>query len=392
MFNRSTLRFCTVLHGWRTFVRTQRLFLKPVMVLGWTIWFAWFWFAWFVAQSTAALAQSEERVGAIEVSDVYLSPRFHYLESRSGRFELGETFVGFRWHRDQDVSANVLLGSRELSSPPRRYIDLDERKDPEVALVEAYIEAQSLVGKMRLGQIPLPFGIEGARGEARLQFPRSLLWRGRWLGLRDRGFAYSVEHKGYLNEWAIHNGEGGEERDNQLWLTARWSVRWSARGRDDFFAGLSGSTGRTTPASTDDLVLPRTQLNAGLIPSENARVRIGNVFFEWSKRTFGLVAEGTLGESVQASSRARFRGGHMDLHYYWSQRIGIHARFDALDPSNRFKNDREEETTLGLSLRGLYSNSVVYFLATQAHLEGHQTDRHEAMLIWRLTPVALSSR
>ncbi len=369
---------------WDSPRRNSVLVSKPVLMLALAVWLG--------CQPALSQVQSGERVGSLELSDVYLSPRFHYLENRVGHFELGESSVGFRWHRDQDVSVNILLGSQELVAPPRRYVDLDSGKDSDVALVEAFVEAQSLVGKMRLGQIPLPFGVEGARGESGLQFPRSLLWRGRWIGLRDQGFAYSVEHKGFQNEWAIHHGEGGEDRDNQLWLTSRWSYRWSARGRDDFYAGLSASTGRTTPASTDDLVIPRSQVNAGLIPSENARVRIGNLFFEWQKPTFVMVAEGTVGESLQMNSRARFRGGHTDFHYYWSQRIGIHARYDALDPSNRFENDRLEETTLGLSLRGLYSNSVVYFLFTQSHLQGHRPHRHEGMVIWRVTPVALTFR
>lgn len=329
-----------------------------------------------------AQAFAEERVGVLSLDELYLSPTFHYFEGRNGSFEFGDSSAALRWRRDETVSAVLMLGNYDLLGVPRRYLTSAEDGE-KIAVLEAYGEALTALGRFRLGQIPLPFGTEAARGEARLRLPRSLLLREKWMGLRDRGVSFFVENRGFFSEWAVHNGESGADKDNQIWFTSR--LGWY--GGRGWYVGASGAVGRTTPASTASSALPaRTSADAGLNPLESSKVRIGNAFIEWGTNPLAIVLEATAGETLQASGTSAFRGAHADLNYSISKYVGSVARYDILDPS-KSAGDRREEATLGLYFKGLYQTSVLYLLGTRIHREGISPDRHEGMLIWRLTPV-----
>ncbi len=332
-----------------------------------------------------ASAALEERVGVLEVYDVFLEPQFRYFETRNGGFEAGNSLISFRWLRDESVSAVVTAGTDQLVGRPRRYRGGSEAG---LALAEAYVETRSSLGDVRFGRVPLPFGTESGRGEARLRLPRAMVHRAGYLGLRDQGLSYAIENRGFSSEWAVHNGEGGPDLDNQIWFTSRWG--W--QGGDGLSLGFSGSAGRTTPLSTQDAALSRSEAVAGLDPDRSSKQRFGNAFVEWDARPLGVVLEGTFGESEQAGSIRRLRSGHLDLFYALSRRWGLLARYDVLDPDGRVRGDRQDEATLGVSLGGAYGTSTVYVLGTRAHLQGAARARHEAMLIWRLTPLARGPR
>lgn len=334
----------------------------------------------------AQAATLEERIGILEVQDLFLEPQFHYLETRRGEFQAGNSLVSLRWRRDDAISAVATLGTESLLGRPRRYQDSAE--STELALAEAYIEARSSLGDWRFGRVPLPFGTEAGRAEARLRLPRSMVFRERWLGLRDQGFSFAIENRGFYSEWAVHNGEGRDDLDNQIWFTSRWGYS----SEDGWNLGASGSAGRTTPASTQSADGLRTSLDAGLDPDRSSKQRYANAFFEWESRALSAVLEGTFGESEQADTISRLRSGHLDLGYAWTKNLGILVRHDILDPNDRTTGDRQDETTVGLSWRGDYATSVFSLLGTRAHLEGHRPDRHEARLIWRLTPLARGPR
>ena len=333
----------------------------------------------------SAHAALEERLGVLEVSDLFLEPSFHYFETRTGGFEAGNSLLSIRWLRDENIAAIVTMGTRDLVGRPRRY---RAGTEAEFTLAEAFIEAHSSFGDIRFGRVPLPFGTESGRGEARLRLPRSMLFREAWIGLRDQGLAYAIENKGFFSEWSIHNGEGGPDLDNQIWFTARWG--W--QGGDGIYTGFSGAAGRTTTESTQDSTRTRTTALSGIDPDQSSKNRFGNLFFEWDGLPFGALIEGTFGETEQARTIQRLRAGHVDLSYTISRRLGLLARYDILDPNDRTQRDRQDETSIGFSLKGRYSTSALYVFATKTHIEGSAQDRHEAMVVWRLTPLARSPR
>jgi hypothetical protein len=325
-------------------------------------------------------AFAEERLGTLEVSDLFLEPRFGYEEGSFGGFEPGNSLVSFRWIRDQVVSATVTAGTQELVGRPRRYVP--ESSD-ELTLAEAFIEARSSLGIFRFGRISLPFGTESGRPESALRFTRSRLMRERWLGLRDQGLSYSVEHRGFFNDWAVHNGESGRSLDNQTWITARWG--WADEKQ---FTGFSGSTGRTKPSSTQVTSAPlRTTADAGLDPNLDAKIRFGNVFYTYEGFPFGWGIEATAGETRQAGQTSLLRAAHVDAQYYVTHNVSFLARWDYLEPSNKILDDRVEDSTIGMSWRGWYETSTLYFFLSRVGIQGTQDNNHQALIVWRLTPV-----
>lgn len=327
---------------------------------------------------------AQERIGTLMVSDLYLEPRFLYQEGESGGFSAGNSLVSFSWVRDEVISATVTAGTRELVGRPRRF--LVESED-ELTLAEAYIEARSTLGTFRFGRVPIPFGTEGGRAESNLKFRRSLLFRDGWIGLRDQGLSYRIDHKNFFNEWAIHNGESGEDLDNQTWFTGRWG--WT---NDKIYTGFSGSTGRTTPASTQDATASRTYLDAGLDPNTGSRLRFANAFFEWDDRIFSFEIEGTLGDTRQVGQSASLTAAHADVQYRIKNNFSVLGRYDILEPNNKMADDETEETTLGFSYRGWYETSTLYLFATRVREQGNEDSNHQILLIWRLSPVATSNR
>ena len=328
----------------------------------------------------ASIASAQERLGTLEVADLFIEPRFQYREWRDGGFEAGNSLVSFRWIRDDVVSATITAGTQDLVGRPKRYVGASE---DELTLAEAFIEARSTLGTFRFGRVALPFGTESGRPESQLRFPRSIFFRERWLGLRDQGISYSVEHRGFFNDWAVNNGEGGTNLDNQNWFTARWG--WSDRKN---FGGFSGSTGRTNPSATQDSLGSRTIADAQLDPNAPARLRFGNIFYQFEGRNFGWGLEGIVGETRQNDQITIMRAGHLDFQYWISKNVSALARWDWLEPSNRFNDDQVQEQTFGISWRGWYETSTLYLLASRVQTQGNDDSNHQALVIWRLSPLA----
>lgn len=329
-----------------------------------------------------AVSTAQEKIGTLSVSDLYLEPRFLYQEGESGGFSAGNSLVSFSWIRDEVISATVTAGTRELVNRPRRFI---VESEDELTLAEAYIEARSTLGTFRFGRVPIPFGTEGGRAESNLKFRRSLLFRDGWIGLRDQGLSYTIEHRNFFNEWAIHNGESGEDLDNQTWFTGRWG--WT---NDKIYTGFSGSTGRTTPASTQDVTGSRTFADAGLNPDISSRLRFANVFFEWDYKVFSFEIEGTMGDVRQASQSATLTAAHADFQYRIKKNFSVLGRYDILEPSNKVAEDKIEESTFGLAYRGWYETSTLYLFASRVREQGNDDSNHQVLLIWRLSPLATS--
>jgi len=341
------------------------------------------------AQNQAPVLGQSERLGILEIREIFLEPRFRYYETRSGEFDLGNSLIGFQWIRDDVISAVLTAGARDLVSRPRFYRSTNES---DFTLIEAFIQADSIVGNFRFGRVPLPYGLESGRGEAILRLPRSLIFSQQWLGLRDQGLAYEIEFHGFSSEWAVHNGEGGENLDNQIWFTSRWA--WS--GGAGVLLGFSGATGRTTPMSTmlepGSTAPPRTLTEAGIDPTQSSKIRFGNLFFEYEKPWLSLAAEGHVGEFVQNSEKTRLRGGHADVRLSLNRTLSLLARWDVLDPNDRLKDDRLQQATLGFSVRGLYDTSTIYILASRSEQQGQTQPTHEGWVIWRLAPYARGPR
>jgi hypothetical protein len=325
-------------------------------------------------------AGAAENLGRIEVSDIFLEPIYTNVEPHQGSFSLGSSYLGASWTIDSVLSAQLKFGSRDLINSPIRYGPTTSLS--QLAIVEAYAQADSEFGLFRLGMIPLYYGLEGGDVERELYFPRSLIYQARYIGLRDFGGSYHISSDGFTVDSTIHNGEGGADLDNELWLTTRLS--WSRERH--FRLGISGQVGRTTPLST----YPTGKEASGpawVDVTQAARYRIVNAFVHWLIQPVQIEAEATAGDVLQGDNIIKTRALHADFVYITRGSLDWLLRYDILDPRNDLGSDQLTEISLGLAWRSAYRNSVLTLLGTKRIQQDTPPDVHRVMLIWRMAPI-----
>jgi hypothetical protein len=165
-------------------------------------------------------ARAEENIGKIEVSDIVINPRFAYVEGRSGGFNVGDSLFGFRWTTDSPFLVQLKFGSSELIAQPLRYT-IANGQTSTFAVIEGYAQYTTQLGRLRFGRVPLGFGLEGLKTESELILPRSFISARGLVGLRDDGMSYDIDFGQVFSNWAIHNGEGTGNLDNEAWFTAQ---------------------------------------------------------------------------------------------------------------------------------------------------------------------------
>lgn len=329
-------------------------------------------------------ASADESLGRLEVSDLLLEPTYILTEPRQGQFRIGNSYLAARWSRDSVISAVFKVGSTDLIGVPARYGSAPANQ---LGFVEAYAQADSDYGRARFGLIPIPFGLEGGDAERRLNFPRSLLFQTRMVNIRDHGASFRIANEGFFSDWAIHNGEGGTDLDNETWFTARWG--WQDNHR--FRVGLSGSVGSTSTKSTNPSGTS-TSTDALLDVNKGSRIRLANFFFEWDLMPVKLLFESTAGDTRQDDNVIKYRELHADAEIKGGSSTLWLLRYDTMDPRSDLPADQVTELTAGVAFRSHYENSVFYILGTKRIQQDVSRDVHKAMIYWRLTPTASTSQ
>ncbi len=327
----------------------------------------------------------EESIGTLKLSDLFLEPGFKYVEFRGGEFQLGNSYVAVAWERDDRLSAVFKIGSKRLIGVPSRYAP--EASEDEIGIIEGYAQLDSAYGRIRLGLIPIHFGLEGGDVESDLDFRRSLMYQTRFLNLRDIGLSYRIAVNGFFSEWAVHNGEGGAERDYETWFTGNWG--WE-NGRT-FRVGISGTAGRTNPKSTDPGGADSGK-TTGFRSDEQARLRVANVFLRWAPHPVRIGLEATAGDTFQGDDVMKFRAAHLDFDWRWSEWLSLLVRYDVLNPRNDVDNAEITEYTAGIAIRSRYENSVLYVFGTKRVQKNVSPDIHTGMIVWDITPIVSSER
>ncbi|HVK61358.1 MAG TPA: hypothetical protein VM432_07400 [Bdellovibrionales bacterium] len=326
-----------------------------------------------------ALRAEAENLGELTLSGLLIEPAFTLDEPKRGHFDIGRSFIAASWIRDEMISAKMKLGSKSLIGQPARY---GPGPTDELGLIEAYGQADTSFGMLRAGLVPIQYGLEGGDIEEQLRFPRSFIYSKRIVNLRDHGVSYHIDNKGFFTDFAVHNGEGGPDLDNEIWVTGRWGWQSPRAIR----MGFSGTTGGTTPLSTDpDGTSSSTE--AGLNVDESSRIRIANAFLSWRFDPFLFETEASGGDVIQDSGVEKIRGIRGDFEYRSSDRFSWLVRYDSYDPSDSPK-DREIEYTAGWAWRSKYENSVLYIFGSKVVQENVEQDTHRLQILWRLTPTA----
>ena len=336
-----------------------------------------------LTQTISIRAEAQESLGTLGVSGIFLEPTFTYQEPSKSSFDAGRSFLAVTWTREPILSATLKVGNRSLIGIPARY---GPEPVDQLGLIEGYAQADSVYGRVRAGLVPISFSLEGGDTEERLRFPRSLLFANRVVNLRDYGVSYHISFEGMFSDWSIHNGEGGTDLDNRMWFTFRAGYQASRR----FKVGISGSTGSTTPSSTNPTG-GTPYAGAGLDVNQPSKIRLANFFAEaqWGKVNF--LTEVTSGDARQDSAAGKLGGGHFDIEWDTSDTHSLIARYDRFDPSAS-GNDKVNEYMIGWGWKSLYQNSVLYVFGSKQVFEGPSPDAHRALILWRITPQANSFR
>ncbi|HMN67926.1 MAG TPA: hypothetical protein PKC28_05240 [Bdellovibrionales bacterium] len=315
-----------------------------------------------------------EDIGELRIHDLLIRPEFKLKEPTHGSFTIGDSSFALRWELEQKYAGVIRIGPRTLLNPTARY---ELAVPDDVTLVEAFGEYNNPYGRVRLGRIPVEWGIEGAQWERELIFPRSLLFKKRAMMLRDVGGSYEIAHNGYFTGFVIHNGESDSDTDGRIWYSAKWGYR-----TDAFQIGLNGQTGGTKPIATST----STDTLAGVDPAKESLWRIGGVNMAWHRKKFEWVLEFYAGEREQETMIGKFATGHSDLNYQFSKIFSGHLRYDQFDPNLKTPGDLERELSLALVLSNATRSSNLILVGTKVLEQGSKVNNDEIRLIWSLSP------
>ena len=324
----------------------------------------------FGAVQVRAEEAPREILGRLWVEDVFVEPGFRHDEAARGGFELNRSLLGVRWQQDAFFSARIGLGSRALLNPvASAFPTWTATERNQLSVVEAYGQWAGGYGQIRAGRIPIRFGIES--GVPEWDRPPFLgLFRGqRYIPRRDVGVSYEVTSGSFTSFVAGHNGESGENQDDRLWLTGRWSFRGDWRSE----VGVSATVARFIRSGSNQEEL----------------FRIGNVFAGFDLYGVSLVAEGNIGAYLRESRLVKqLHGYRIDATHPLFGPVGLLAQYEFLDPDHGTTNDSVRHLALGLSVRNKTRTSSLYILGTKVLEEGNSLPNDVLEVVWQLTPWA----
>lgn len=324
---------------------------------------------------------SAEKLGNLDLDELTLRPEFLLKEGQFAQFSLENSLVGLRWRLDSNIGAHINFGSLSLLNIPAHF---ESSQSEEFGLVEAYGEYSGVYGRIRAGLLPLGYGVEGSRREGDLEWPRTLLFRNRVVGLRDYGFWYSTENQGFYTRLAVHNGEGQVNRDARVWVTASWG--WIDVKR--FNLGVSGSTGTTKPEATS---ISGDSL-AGVDPALRAKWRMGTIYLQALSGNWNYLIEGTWGSVEQEMKRGNgFVSAHVDVGYDFSSQGSLLFRGDYFDPNDRIAEQTQREVSLAWVWKSSERNSRFYLMGTKVVEDTHnQVNNDMVRIVWHLNVQSFS--
>ncbi|MCB0357775.1 MAG: hypothetical protein KDD40_12235, partial [Bdellovibrionales bacterium] len=111
-----------------------------------------------------------EKLGTMAVDEVLLRPSFKVAEGQDAEFNIGESSFSLSWFKTQDLGGVIRIGPESLINPMLHFQDdVSDR----IAIVEAFAQVKGVYGRLRMGLIPIEFGIEGSWLESEMTFSRS---------------------------------------------------------------------------------------------------------------------------------------------------------------------------------------------------------------------------
>lgn len=319
-------------------------------------------------------AIASEKLGRVNIDNILLYPTYLVEEGQHSEFGLGLSSASFSWVHSQNLSAVFRIGKKSLINPALHFIDTP---DDSLGIYEAFGYLSGLYGNLRMGLIPVNFGLEGSWSEEQLIFPRSLLFDQRVMALRDLGLSYQTSHNGYYTSIAIHNGESDKNLDGRMFITSSWG--WM--NHRNLNLGVSAQAGTTKPLSTSTV---KNDFVANVDVNEEALWRIANIYTLWNPHRWYLMIEMYFGE-VEQDQVTKYHGGHGDFGYQWNSYFGTFLRYDHFDPNEKLDGDLQRQASLALRVSDKYQVNTLFVTLIKKMEQGIEINNDQVLLSWRLT-------
>lgn len=316
----------------------------------------------FLVWFTSSVGYADEQLGKLGISDILLQTHLKFTESSGGEFGLDRSFVFAQWEYDKSLSAEIGLGQLSYIVPSR-FSNTLTTLNTDFGFFEAYGQWNSNYGLLRAGLVPINFGYEGGVRESRRVLPDTLFLENRYFGMRDYGVTYFISHNGFFTHSTVHNGEGGQDVDGNLWFTSK--LGWKNRaGLEAAFSGQVGEFKTTVETKT----------------------RMASLHTAFNLYKINFVMEGFVGDSKSTLSYEQFRAWHVDLSHPVGD-VGIQIRYDALDPNKTTIDDETSRWIAGLNISNEQRTSTLYLWGIKNLEGGTKVNNDEIMLAWKLNSI-----
>jgi hypothetical protein len=322
-------------------------------------------------------ANADERIGTFTIDELRIRAALVDTENVGAQFDTIGSAVAFRWSKDQNFTAYMLLGSKKMRNLPVYYSAVNEDS---LGMVEGYAEYSDYYGRFRFGLIPLNFGYDGVLKEHDQIFSRSLFYSARVISLRDEGASFYTETNGYFTQLAIHNGEIDTPSDGRLWTTGIWGFTNDRNIRMQ----LSLQSGYVK----GELSINGTTKLAGVNNGQTARWRNGLFFINWYPLNWNVVMELGGGEMDQGDSHGRYDTTLFELSHQFSKYFTTGFRYNQMDPNRKIDGDTTTELSLVLAFKSIDNTSNFFLVGTKVIEESHQVPNDQLRLVWLLTPIS----
>ena len=321
---------------------------------------------------------SDDSSSEVFIDDIFVSTNLQFLpEDNVSNFSLDQSSFSMLWGVGWGLSGVLRLGSLGLINTQEIF---QEELPKEWGSYEAYLQYNhGSLGRIRMGLIPLEFGLEGGVLESQLLLPRNQIFSKRVSALRDYGLSYFIETQyGFYTRLIVHNGESAKNQDGELYYSAAWG--WSGDFMD---MGLSGYTGLTRPNSTLGL---ESDLG-GVDLTMDAKWKVGAAHFRWdSGLSLAFSLEYLMGKVEQEDNSNEFAMGNVSLEYRLTDRTALLTRYDKMDPNKSLHGDQQTEISLGLIFWGKSKNARLSFVATRALEQSIDLVNDRYGLTWSFSP------
>ena len=269
------------------------------------------------------------------IGEVFLQPGFVF--SKKNSFQLFPSSIYLSLGKDY-YSAHLLF-SENRSFLKNFFLHQynPQRTKYRYGMTSAFIQADwPVYGRLRLGLIPLPYGLEGGLRDSQLTLPRSVFYQ--FIPNHDLGLSYLVSYKGFYVESALHNGafQGNSFSTPMVSQRLWWTTKGGWKGVYGIDIGMSASVGEF--------------IGQNLWPYYSHARRIGNAYLGFQIKQLSFKSEFHFGEIYFDENKIPISAWHIDLELPLTRKTSIFGRWEYLSMNNNIDLiDVQKKLTVGFA-------------------------------------------